>query len=95
VALNNLMVQPSRDRETARWIRESEKQDFLSEDRADPAVLNRIIWFSVRGNTRGYPPVARLAAFDVMRTIADEESAEEVDLNRVMKQLLAKNRALP
>ena len=28
IALNNLLVQPSADRETARWIRESERQDF-------------------------------------------------------------------
>jgi hypothetical protein len=95
VALNNLITQPSGDRETARWIRESQRQDFVSEDRANPQILNRIIWFSVRGNTRDYPAPARLAAFDVMRTIAYEQSAEQVDINRLMKNLLAKHLPAP
>ena len=82
-------MQPSADRETARWIRESERQDFASEDLADPQILNRIIWFSVRGSTKAYPTVARMPAFDVMRTISDEESAEQLDLNRQMKTFLA------
>ncbi|HTS12361.1 MAG TPA: bifunctional YncE family protein/alkaline phosphatase family protein [Candidatus Limnocylindrales bacterium] len=91
IALNNLMVRPTADRETAKWIRESEKQDFASEDLADPHVLDRIIWFSVRHTTRDYPAViAQMPAFDVMRTTAEEESAEQVDINRLMKNLLAR-----
>src|SRR5208282_1855710 len=89
VALNNLLVQPSSDRETARWIRESERQKFTSADLANPEILNRIIWFSVRGGTEPYPAVARLPAFDVMRTIADEEASEQFALNRQIKALLA------
>ena len=89
LALNNLLVQPAADRETARWIRESERQNFMSEDLANPDILNRIIWFSVRGNDKTYPTVARLPAFDVMRTITDEESAEQLDLNRQIKTFLA------
>jgi hypothetical protein len=89
LALNNLLVQPAADRETARWIRESERQNFTSEDLANPDILNRIIWFSVRGNDKTYPTVARLPAFDVMRTITDEESAEQLDLNRQIKTFLA------
>jgi YVTN family beta-propeller protein len=90
IALNNLLVQPAADRETARWIRESERQDFTSEDLANPEILNRILWFSVRGKGEPYPTVARLPAFDVMRTITDEETAEQMNLNRQIKTLLAK-----
>jgi YVTN family beta-propeller protein len=91
VAMNNLLVQPvAADRETARYIRQSEQQNFSSEDLANPQILNHIIWFSVRGATHAYPKIARLPAFDVMRTITDEESAEQVDLNRLMKTLLAR-----
>ncbi len=89
LALNNLLVQPTADRETARWIRESERQNFTSEDMANPDILNRIIWFSVRGNDKTYPTIARLPAFDVMRTISNEESAEQLDLNRQIKTYLA------
>jgi YVTN family beta-propeller protein len=89
VALNNLTPPATADRETARYIRQTEQQNFTSEDLANPQILNRIIWFSVRGGVGPYPAVARLPVFDVMRTITDEESAEELDLNRLMKTLLA------
>jgi hypothetical protein len=90
LALNNLMVQPAGDRETGRWIRESERQDFTSADRADPEVLNRIIWFSVRGKGEKYPPIASLPALDVIRTISKEEFAKQLDLNGQIKNLLAR-----
>jgi hypothetical protein len=90
MALNNLLVQPAADRETARYIRQSEQQNFTSEDLANPRILNRIMWFSVRGDSEAYPRIARLPVFDVMRTITDEESAEQVDLNRLMKTVLAR-----
>ena len=91
VAPNNLVTLPAADPETARYIRQSEQQNFSSQDLADPQILNRILWFSVRGKTNDYPPLARLAVFDVMRTASDEESAEQLDLNRWMKALLARN----
>lgn len=84
-------MQPSADHETARWIRESEHQDFTSEDLADPEILNRILWFSVRGNNDPYPTIARMPAFEVMRTITNGESAEQMDINRQIKTLLAKH----
>lgn len=90
VALNNLQVKPSFDRETARYIRQSEQQNFTSEDLANPQILNRIIWFSARGDTAPYPAIAQLPVYDVMRTRAIEESAEEVDLNGLMKTMLAR-----
>jgi YVTN family beta-propeller protein len=90
LALNNLIVQSSMDRETARYIRQSEQQDFASEDLANPQILNRIIWFSARGDQEPYPAVAQLPVFDVMRTRIIEESADEVDLNSLMKTMLAR-----
>jgi YVTN family beta-propeller protein len=90
VAPNNLITKPSLDRETARYIRQSEEQNFTSEDLANPQILNRIIWFSARGDEDPYPAIAQLPAYDVMRTRAIEESAEEVDLNRLMKTMLAR-----
>jgi YVTN family beta-propeller protein len=90
VALNNLVVEPPADRETARWIRESERQDFTFADLANPDVLNRVIWFSVRGDNQPYPTRSHLPAFDVMRTVTKEEAAEQVDLDRQIKTLLAK-----
>jgi YVTN family beta-propeller protein len=89
VALNNLATPAAADRETARYIRQTEQQNFTSEDLANPQILNRIIWFSVRGDRDSYPAVARLPVFDVMRTVTDEESAEQLDLNRRLKTLLA------
>ena len=90
VALSNLLVQPPADRETARWIRESERLDFTYEDLANPEVLNRVIWFSVRGNNKPYPTLSHLPAFDVMRTITEQEAAESFGLDRQIKMLLAK-----
>jgi YVTN family beta-propeller protein len=90
VAPDNVLVQPGFDRETARYIRQSEQQNFTSEDLANPQILNRIIWFSARGGGQPYPAMAQLPAYDVMRTRAIEESTEELDLNRMMKSLLAK-----
>jgi len=74
LALNSLLVQPSADRESSRWMRESERQDFTSADLANPEILNRILWFSVRGGIGGYPAVAHMPTFDVMRTNAEEEA---------------------
>jgi len=90
VALSNLVVRPSRDREMARYIRQTEQQNFVSEDLANPQILNRIIWFSARGNEQPYPAIAQLPVFDVMQTRTIEESAEQVDLNSLMKTMLAR-----
>jgi hypothetical protein len=95
LALNNLLVQPAADRETARWMRESGRQDFTSADLANPQILNRIIWFSVRRESNSYPAAARLPAFDVMRAVAGEEAAEQFDLNRQIKTLLAMRATKP
>ncbi|MGH9698224.1 MAG: bifunctional YncE family protein/alkaline phosphatase family protein [Candidatus Acidiferrales bacterium] len=91
VADNNLITQPAKKTETAAYIHRSLQQDFDSPDLADPAALNRIIWYSVRGG-EAYPDPNRLPAFDALRTgeaeKADEqEEAEQID--RAIKKLLA------
>jgi hypothetical protein len=42
---------------------------------ADPEILNRITWFSVRGNIP-MPEIVRLPAFDAMRLGLQEEREE-------------------
>jgi hypothetical protein len=42
---------------------------------ADPEILNRIIWFSVKGKTT-FPEIARLPVFDAMRLGLQEEREE-------------------
>jgi YVTN family beta-propeller protein len=90
VALDNLIVQPSPDREIARMIRRSQQQNFDAPDLADPQALNRIIWFSVRGERDPYPDLSRLPAFDAMRTRVDQEADDEANLARAVKSLLAR-----
>jgi YVTN family beta-propeller protein len=75
VALDNLVTPPARDVATAYWMRLTEEQDLEHADMADPEILNRIIWFSVRGNTP-MPSIARLPAFDAMRLGLQEEREE-------------------
>jgi DNA-binding beta-propeller fold protein YncE len=79
VAIDNLVTPPARDATTAYWMNRTGEQDLSHPDMADPAVLNQIIWFSVRGRTP-MPLSTRLPAFDAMRvglTEAEEELARE------------------
>lgn len=75
VAFENLVTPASRDAATAYWMRLTEEQDLEHADMADPEVLNRIIWFSVRGNAP-MPEIMRLPAFDAMRLGLREEREE-------------------
>lgn len=75
ISLDNLVTPPPRDVATAYWMRLTEEQDLERADMADPETLNRIIWFSVRGNTP-MPSIARLPAFDAMRLGLQEEREE-------------------
>jgi hypothetical protein len=77
VALENLVTPPARDAATAYWMRRTEEQDMAHADMADPEVLNRIIWFSVKGSTP-MPAIARLPLFDAMRLGLQHEREEEV-----------------
>jgi hypothetical protein len=75
VALDNLVTTPPRDAATAYWMRRTEEQDMAHADMADPEILNRIIWFSVKGNIP-MPEISRLPAFDAMRLGLQEEREE-------------------
>jgi hypothetical protein len=77
VALDNLVTPaPTRDRALAFWIAQTEKQNLSHQDLADPETLNRIIWFSVKGNTK-MPEVARLPVFDAMRLGLSQPDEQE------------------
>ena len=78
VALDNLITPPARDAATAYWMQRTEEQDLAHADMADPEVLNRIIWFSVKGNTP-MPKINTLPAFDAMRLGLQEEREEIAD----------------
>ena len=79
VALDNLVTPPPRDAVAAYWMRLTDEQDLERADMANPEILNRIIWYSVKGDIP-MPSIARLPAFDAMRLGLqddDEEIAEE------------------
>jgi hypothetical protein len=75
VAFDNLVQPPPRDAATAYWMRRTAEQNLERADMADPEVLNRIIWFSVKGHMP-MPAIARLPAFEAMRLGLQEERAE-------------------
>ncbi len=75
VALDNLMTPTARDAETSYWMKRTIEQNLSHADMADPLMLNRIIWYSVRGNLP-MPGVARLPAFDAMRLGMREEAID-------------------
>ena len=81
VALDNLVTAPARDVATAYWMQRTAEQDLAHADMADPEMLNRIIWFSVRGNTP-MPAINRLPAFDAMRLGLQEEREEIAERGR-------------
>ena len=78
VALDNLLSAQTRDTVTLYWMKRTEEQDLAHADMADPEMLNRIIWFSVKGHVP-MPEIARLPAFDVMRLglLEDREEIAE------------------
>jgi hypothetical protein len=84
VALDNLMTAPARDAATAYWMQRTEEQDLVHADMADPEVLNRIIWFSVKGNTP-MPKINSLPAFDAMR-LGLQDEREEIAEKRTTKK---------
>ncbi len=83
VALDNLTTLPARDASTAYWMQRTAEQDLAHADMAEPEVLNRIIWFSVKGNAP-FPEISRLPAFDAMR-LGLQEEREEVAEERATK----------
>ncbi|MBO0800592.1 MAG: hypothetical protein J2P31_17370, partial [Blastocatellia bacterium] len=81
VALDNLITAPARDARTAYWMQRTREQNLTKPDQADADTLNRIIWFSVRGDSYPEHRIAHLPAFDLMlvglRQEKDEDEREE------------------
>ena len=81
VALDNLMVPKAPDARTAFWMKRTQEQNFVRPDQADADALNRIIWFSVRGDTSPERLIAHLPAFDLMQVgLRQEADEDEVDV---------------
>jgi YVTN family beta-propeller protein len=85
VALDNLVTAPPRDAATAYWMRRTEEQDMAHADMADPEILNRIIWFSVKGNIP-MPEISRLPAFDAMRLGLQEEREKIAEKSTIKRR---------
>src|SRR3989442_2451238 len=79
VALDNLVVPPAGDARTAFWMKRTREQNFLKPDQADADALNRVIWFSVRGDTYPEHLIAHLPAFDLMQVGLRQEANEDGD----------------
>ena len=90
---DNLM-NPDRRQASARtryWMDRSAEQNLVHADMADPAVLNQILWFSVRGDQQKLPQVASLPAFSAMRYgMLREDDDDVLDAVRQMRMLLAR-----
>lgn len=82
---DNLITPPARDAATAYWMQRTEEQDLAHADMADPEVLNRIIWFSVKGNVP-MPEISRLPAFDAMKLGLQEEREEIAEKRETKKR---------
>ena len=82
VALDNLFPPAQPTRTMLEYMRLTDRQDLTHNDMANPRELNEIIWFSVRGD-EPMPGIARLPAFELMRTglkrEAEDEKADEDD----------------
>jgi len=86
VALDNLIVAPARDARTAYWMKRTQEQNLAKPDQADADTLNRIIWFSARGDSYPEHRIAHLPAFDLMLVglrQEDDENEEEERLKRL------------
>jgi YVTN family beta-propeller protein len=87
--LDNMMNEP-RNVANAYWIDQTLAQNLVHADMAEPAVLNQIIWFSVRGSSSPMPQVARLPAFDAMRAGIASEAEDEYSVIKHLRTLLAR-----
>ncbi len=94
LAADNLLTPAPNSRAAAYWSARTAEQDLAHADMADPQVLNRAIWFSVRGDE--LPPAPRhLPVFALMLPPADpaededERVAEHLDVDRHRARLAA------
>ncbi len=77
VALDNLFPPKKPTAEMSKFMRLTDEQDLTHQDMANPLDLNRIIWFSARGDKADgkMPVAARLPAFDLMTAgLVEEEN---------------------
>lgn len=93
VALDNLITPPARDARTAYWMKRTQEQNLSKPDQADADALNRIIWYSVRGDTYPEHRVARLPAFDLM--LVGLRPEEDEDENEGEERLERRRNAAP
>jgi YVTN family beta-propeller protein len=87
IALDNLITPRARDAATAFWMKRTAEQDLAHADMADPRVLNEVIWFSVRGGDAPMPEVARLPAFDALRTGIAEDADDDDEPEQIGKRM--------
>jgi hypothetical protein len=66
VALDNLFPPDKESAALRSFMALTAKQDLTHQDMADPTELNKIIWFSVRGNSVEMPVASPLPVFDLM-----------------------------
>ena len=79
LALDNLIVAPSRDRRAADLESRSMEMDFSHADMVDPRALNQVIWDSVTGGKVAMPQIARLPAADALRFgIRQEDDGKQI-----------------
>ena len=91
VALDNLIVAPARDARTAYWMKRTKEQNLAKPDQADAATLNRIIWFSVRGDSYPEHRIAQLPAFNLMLVGLRQEKDEDDKEERLEERRIAKS----
>ena len=90
IALDNLYPPKKVSAALREMMKLTAEQDLTHQDMANPAELNEIIWFSVRGEKSEVPTAAQLPAFDLMTAglkeeIEEEEEADEKDEKRAGK----------
>ncbi|MGI8495783.1 MAG: alkaline phosphatase family protein, partial [Pyrinomonadaceae bacterium] len=89
VAPDNLMPPERTTAEMREYMKLTDQQNLKHADLANPREMNEIIWFSVRGAKIPMPEIARLPAFDLMKTgmkmEAEEDEREELANRRENK----------
>ncbi len=90
VASDNLLAASPRDEAAAYWMERTAEQDLAHADLADPAVLNQVIWFSVRGSG-AMPAPGTLPAVSLMLQADDDDEivAERRAVDRHKQRLLS------
>ncbi len=92
VELDNLIVAPARDARTSYWMKRTQEQNLAKPDQADADTLNRIIWFSVRGDTYPEHRIAQLPAFNLMLVGLRQEDDEDEKEERLDRRRIARSR---